>query len=34
MLKGFGTEGFDLLREVRGCFPAKVKIELSYEEKG
>lgn len=30
----FGMEGFDLLREVRGCFTAKVETELISEGKG
>lgn len=33
ILKGFGTEEFDLLREVRGGFPEKVEIELKSEGK-
>lgn len=33
-LKGPRTEGFDLLREVRGCLPVKLEIELRSAGRG
>lgn len=33
ILKEFKTQGFELLREVRGCFSAKVEVELRSERK-
>ena len=34
MLRGPRTEGFDLLREVRGCLPVKLEIELRSAGRG
>lgn len=33
-LRGPRTEGFDLLREVRGCLPVKLEIELRSAGRG